>query len=163
MSTTAKQPEPHSSSKLTAAKQNLQYLAFGAKSGVVPSLRTRSFLTTTRYVLKYAIRRLFRYAKYAAVGAIVAAIGGGLLGTVGSGLAFFAAPSIGVGMSIGVLTAVGKFGWKHRGNHFRFGEMKERAQEGRDPNQDEASDATSTEQKRKQELKERRSDVWMRA
>lgn len=36
----------------------------------------------------------------------MAALGGGLLGTIGSGLAFFAAPSIGVGMGIGVITAI---------------------------------------------------------
>ena len=63
---------------------------------------------TRRYMIKYAIKRLIRYAKYAAVGAIVAAIGGGLLGTIGSGLAFFAAPGIGAGMAIGVATAVVK-------------------------------------------------------
>lgn len=33
-------------------------------------------------------------------------MGGGLLGTLGSGLAFFAAPGIGVGMGIGVITAI---------------------------------------------------------
>lgn len=57
-------------------------------------------------MIRYAIKRLIRYAKYAAVGAIVAAIGGGLLGTLGSGIAFFAAPGIGAGMAIGVATAV---------------------------------------------------------
>ena len=67
-------------------------------------------MSLPRYILKYAIRRLLRYAKYAAVGAIIAAVGGTLLGTVGSGLAFFAAPSIGVGMGIGVITAIAKVG-----------------------------------------------------
>jgi hypothetical protein len=46
--------------------------------------------------------------KYAAVGAVVAVIGGGLLGTLGSWLAFFAAPSVGMGLAIGVTTAVAK-------------------------------------------------------
>lgn len=59
-------------------------------------------------MLRYVVRRLIRYAKYAAAGALVAAVGGTLLGTLGSGLAFFAAPGIGAGMGIGVLTAVAK-------------------------------------------------------
>lgn len=59
-----------------------------------------------RYALRYALRRLVRYAKYAAVGALVATLGAGLLGTLGSGLAFFAAPGIGGGMAIGVITAM---------------------------------------------------------
>jgi hypothetical protein len=62
----------------------------------------------TSYAIRYAIRRILRYAKYAAVGAIAAALGGTLLGTLGSGVAFFAAPGIGVGMAIGVITATAK-------------------------------------------------------
>jgi hypothetical protein len=54
------------------------------------------------------IRRLVRYAKYAAVGAVAAVLGGTLLGTMGSGLAFFAAPGILGGMGIGLATAVAK-------------------------------------------------------
>lgn len=61
-----------------------------------------------RYVIKYVIRRLIRYAKYAAIGGVVAVLGGTMLGTLGSGLAFFAAPSLGVGMGIGVITAMAK-------------------------------------------------------
>jgi hypothetical protein len=58
--------------------------------------------------MRYAIRRLLRYAKYAAVGAVVALLGSTVLGTLGSGMAFFAAPGILGGMGIGALTAVGK-------------------------------------------------------
>ena len=49
---------------------------------------------------------MVRYAKYAAVGAVAAVLGGTLLGTLGSGLAFFAAPGILGGMGIGLATAV---------------------------------------------------------
>ena len=51
---------------------------------------------------------MVRYAKYAAVGAVAAVLGGTLLGTLGSGLAFFAAPGILGGMGIGLATAVAK-------------------------------------------------------
>lgn len=71
--------------------------------------------------------RLVRYGKYAFVvrqtlggcfellahllqGGAIAVLGGGLLGTVGSGIAFFAAPSFGVGIGIGIVTALVKVG-----------------------------------------------------
>ncbi|WVF67523.1 hypothetical protein IAT40_002279 [Kwoniella sp. CBS 6097] len=152
--------------RLHHAKVNLAYLALGEKAAVAPaSLTMRSALTTTRYVVRYLIRRLLRYAKYALAGAAIAAIGGGILGTVGSGLAFFAAPGIGVGMGMGVLTAVAKFGWRHRGNHFRGGiwqGMTARALAGNDGATDEASDAASAEEKRRAENRKTREDVWMR-
>lgn len=94
-------------STLHRAKVNAAYLVYGSKAAVAPaSLTTRSALTTTRYVLRYVVRRLLRYTKYALIGGCLAVLGGGLLGTIGSGLAFFAAPSIGVGMGIGVITAI---------------------------------------------------------
>ncbi|WWC90516.1 uncharacterized protein L201_005452 [Kwoniella dendrophila CBS 6074] len=173
-SSSSSQPQPPSdnpkSSRLHKAKVNLEYLALGSQAAVVPaSLTTRSALTTARYAIKYIIKRLIRYAKYAAAGAAVAAIGGGLLGTLGSGLAFFAAPGIGVGMGLGVITGIVKFGWRHRGNHLRGGiwegwsNMKERAQAGHDGSKDEALDAARhEEQRRKTENKETRNNVWMR-
>ncbi|KAK8854640.1 hypothetical protein IAR55_003379 [Kwoniella newhampshirensis] len=164
---TAEPPSDNpAASKLHHAKVNLKYLALGSAAGVAPaSLRTRSILTTTRYVVRYIIKRAIRYAKYAVVGALVAAVGGGLLGTLGSGLAFFAAPGIGVGMGVGVLTAVAKFGWRHRGNHLRGGAwegMKARAQAGRDGAADEKIDASSLKKQQEAESKARRADVWMR-
>jgi hypothetical protein len=53
---------------------------------------------------------MIRYAKYAAVGAIAAVLGSTLLGTLGSGLAFFAAPGILGGMGLGLATAIAKVG-----------------------------------------------------
>lgn len=130
--------------------------------------------------MRYAIRRLFRYAKYAAVGAIVALLGSTVLGTLGSGMAFFAAPGILGGMGIGALTAVGKvclfpltkegltrkFGWRHRGNWFRgdyFANMKQRAAEGHDGAADEKSDAGSVEQAARAEAKRRGEAIPMRS
>lgn len=82
--------------------------------------------TDLRYVLRYVIRRLIRYAKYAAIGGIAAVLGGTLLGTLGSGIAFFAAPSLGVGMGLGVLTAVTKVSKElSRAEHFGTGMEKE--------------------------------------
>ncbi|WVO21334.1 uncharacterized protein IAS62_002642 [Cryptococcus decagattii] len=99
----------------------------------------------------------------------LAALGGGLLGTLGSGLAFFAAPGIGIGMGIGVITAILKFGWRHRGNHFRGGiwegwqGMKTRAQQGKDGAEDEELDAASAEEQQLEaESRDTRRDVWMR-
>ena len=63
---------------------------------------------TVRYALRYLIRRLIRYAKYAAVGAVAAVLGTTLLGTLGSGLAFFAAPGLLGGAGIGLATALAK-------------------------------------------------------
>ncbi|TYJ53507.1 hypothetical protein B9479_005837 [Cryptococcus floricola] len=163
-------PTPQTNTSLHRAKVNASYLLFGSAAAVAPaSFATRSALTTTRYALKYIIRRLLRYTKYALIGGAVAALGGGLIGTLGSGLAFFAAPGIGVGMGIGVITATVKFGWRHRGNHFRGGiwdgwaGMKERAAEGRDPAQDEENDAKGTAEQVKVENQAKRADVWMRA
>lgn len=104
-----------------------------------------------------------------------------MLGTLGSGIAFFAAPSLGVGMGIGVITAMAKvssyrskkgreltlqFGWRHRGNHFRggvFEMMEKRAQEGRDGGADEAMDSKQRGEEVKKASHKVREDVWNRA
>ncbi|WVN86193.1 uncharacterized protein L203_101354 [Cryptococcus depauperatus CBS 7841] len=167
-SPTPKQPTD-TSSRLSNAQTNLSYLLLGPRASVAPaSLKTRSLLKTTRYVVRYLFHRLIRYAKYALVGAAIATVGGGLLGSVGSGLAFFAAPGIGVGMAMGVITAMIKFGWRHRGNHLRGGiwdgwqDMKTRAQEERDGAEDEAQDACSEQERQNVENKTTRANVWMR-
>lgn len=159
--------ESASASGWQRTRTNLTYLALGSSAAVAPaSLRTRTFLTTTRYVIRYAIRRLLRYAKYAAAGALVAAVGG-LLGTLGAPLTFFAAPGILMGSALGLGMGVIKFGWRHRGNFFRtdtFAAMKARAQSGHDGAADEQADADGIElQRRKErEWREKRQDVWMR-
>jgi hypothetical protein len=64
--------------------------------------------TDIRYVLRYIIRRLIRYAKYAAVGGVAALLGGSILGTLGSGVAFFAAPGLLCGMGLGLAGGLAK-------------------------------------------------------
>lgn len=61
--------------------------------------------TSSRYILRYVIHRLMRVAKYAAIGAAVAFVGTGVLGAVGSGVAWFMAPGIGMGMGVGMVWA----------------------------------------------------------
>lgn len=54
-----------------------------------------------------------RYAKYALVGTIVAAVGATALGSVASGAAFFLAPpTIASSVGIGLIWAVGKWGFR---------------------------------------------------
>lgn len=54
------------------------------------------------------VRRMFRVAKYAAIGAAVAFVGTGVLGALGTGIAWFAAPSMGMGIGMGVTWALVK-------------------------------------------------------
>lgn len=58
------------------------------------------------YVLRYMIRRAFRVAKYAAIGAAVAMVGTGVLGALGTGIAWFAAPTMLGSMGLGVGWAI---------------------------------------------------------
>lgn len=65
--TTRDQPQPSSYETL---KHNVSYLAYGSAAGaaaVPASLKTRTILKTTRYVLKYVFFRILRYAKYAVI------------------------------------------------------------------------------------------------
>ncbi|EIW68463.1 hypothetical protein TREMEDRAFT_63631 [Tremella mesenterica DSM 1558] len=146
---------------LQKTRTNLAYLLLGSRASTVPSSRrVRTALTTARYLIRYIIRRVLRYAKYAIIGAAVAAAAG-TLGVFGGGLTFFAAPGILTGMGIGLLTGVIKFGWKHRGNHFRsdLSTMRSRAQAGHDGAEDEALDAEGEARRLDQEKSERRRDV----
>jgi hypothetical protein len=67
------------STKIDTIKQSAAYLMYGSAAGasaVPTSWKTRSVLTTARYVSKYIFWRLIRYAKYAvAVSPIVVALG----------------------------------------------------------------------------------------
>lgn len=49
------------------------------------------------------LRRLFRVAKYAAIGGAVALVGSTVVGALGTGLAWFAAPSISMGIGTGII------------------------------------------------------------
>jgi hypothetical protein len=90
-----------------------------------------------QYIIIFIFWRLVRYAKYAAMGALVAAVAGTAIGSVASGAAFFIAPpDILSGAGLGVLWAVGRFGWR------RARARMETAQRERvDPREDEKADA----------------------
>lgn len=115
------------SSGYETLKNNVSYLAYGSAAGaaVPASLKTRTLLKTTRYVLKYIAFRLLRYAKYAVIvstaeqttrlprvdldlyqGSIGAALGGSLLASIASGAAFFVAPSALISTGVGIGWAV---------------------------------------------------------
>ncbi|KAI5477553.1 blue-light-inducible Bli-3 protein [Pseudohyphozyma bogoriensis] len=94
----------------TALRTNLTYLIKGpANAAAHPaSLRTRSILRTTRYVLKFVFWRLVRYFKYALVGAGVAALAGTFGATMLPWVAAVAVPSVPMAAALGLGTAVVK-------------------------------------------------------
>lgn len=135
---------PNQHTRLSAAKSHLKFM-IDPKTGPQPTqLRTRAFLRSLRYLTVFIFWRLVRYAKYAAVGAIVAAISGTAIGSVASGAAFVIAPTgILGGAGVGLLWAVGKFGWRRaRG---RVG--RKDGEEDADPRRDEGDDAERVEER----------------
>lgn len=129
---------PNSHTRLSTAKKHIQYMIDPKTSPQPGALRTRAFLRSLRYITVFLFWRLVRYAKYAAVGAIVAAISGTAIGSVASGAAFVLAPTgILGGAGVGLLWAVGKFGWRRASHRMR----KKNGEEGADPRKDERDDA----------------------
>ena len=112
-----------SSSALSSAKRNLRYLydpesakAIGARPG---AFRTRALLRSLRYIGIFIFWRIVRYAKYALVGSVMAAIGAS---AIGSGAAFvLAPPTILSSIGVGIIWAMGKWGF----NRLRVGEKIE--------------------------------------
>jgi hypothetical protein len=104
-----------SSSALTSAKRNLHYL-FAPNNPTTPHpahLRTRALLRSLRFIGIFVFWRIVRYAKYALVGSIVAAIGASAFGGVVSGAAFvLAPPTLAGSLGIGLIWAVGKWGFR---------------------------------------------------
>jgi hypothetical protein len=88
--------DAHSRSALTTAKHNLRYL-YDPKTAQGANLptnrRTRATLRLLRSSLIFVFWRIVRYAKYVAIGSLVATIGAGALGTVFSGVGFVLAPT----------------------------------------------------------------------
>lgn len=103
-----------SGSALASAKRNLTYLWNpSANAGHPGRLRTRALLRAFHYIGIFIFWRVVRYAKYAAVGAAVAALGATAFGSVFSGVAFVAAPPTMVAsLGIGLVWAVGRWGFK---------------------------------------------------
>lgn len=75
-------------SALAAARRNFSYLINPSKTTEHPErFRTRAFLRTLHYVGKFILWRIVRYAKYVAIGSLVAAVGATAFGGVVSGVA----------------------------------------------------------------------------
>lgn len=124
------------STALQTTRRNAAYL-FDPKSNPGPAARkTRLLLRSARYIFVFAFWRLVRYAKYAAVGALTAAVAGTAFGTVTGGIGFvFAPPGILAGAGVGLLWGVAKFGWRTAVARVRSGKT-----EGADPRSDERAD-----------------------
>lgn len=133
------QPD-HQKSKLTQTTNTLKYL-YDPTHGPQPAhLRTRSLLRSARYITIFIFWRLVRYAKYAAMGALATAVAGTAIGSVVSGAAFVIAPTgILGGAGVGLLWAVGKFGW-------RRASARVRRERGVDARGDERRDAEGEEE-----------------
>jgi hypothetical protein len=95
---------------LVNARRNFKYLINPQSSDRPGRLRTRALLRTFRYIGQFVIWRLVRWAKYAAVGALVAAISATAFGSVITGAAWLAAPpTVGASIIAASVWAVGKF------------------------------------------------------
>lgn len=145
---------PHSSAStsLAKAKQTASFLLNPADQANAPARRrTRALLRSFRYITIFLFWRLVRYAKYAAVGAVTAAIAGTAIGSVASGAAFIIAPpGIFAGAGIGLLWGLGKFGWRMMARRVRTGES-----DHADPRLDEKAEHAPRE-----EVRPPRADPW---
>ena len=98
-------------SALVNAKRNFKFLISPETSSERPTrLRTRALLRTFRYLGQFIVWRLVKWAKYAAVGALVAAISASAFGGVVTGAAWIAAPpTIGASIFAATIWGVGKY------------------------------------------------------
>jgi hypothetical protein len=125
MATTLASPRPHDSdalaltheaTALTRVRQNLTYLVSPSSpnSPRPASLRLRVLLRSLHALGTFLFWRLYRWAKYAAIGSIVAAVGSvAVAGSVASGAAVFLAPTGIVGSIVaGTVWGVGRWGWR---------------------------------------------------
>jgi hypothetical protein len=101
----------HSRSALATTKRNLRYLYNPTNtSSTISSRRTRALLRVVRSSLIFVFWRIVRYAKYVAIGSLVATLGAGAFGTVVSGAGFVLAPTGILGtVAAGSVYGVGKF------------------------------------------------------
>jgi len=117
--------QQQSNSALISAKRNLSYLVSPTSPAAEKPvrLRTRALLRTFRYVGQFVIWRLVRWAKYIAVGGLVAAIGATAFGGAISGVAWLAAPpTLGASIVAATVWGIGRFAarrlhkrWKKEG------------------------------------------------
>ncbi|OCT50848.1 hypothetical protein CLCR_09198 [Cladophialophora carrionii] len=128
--------DQQSNSALVSARRNFNYLISPTNAERPSRLRTRALLRTVRYVGQFILWRLVRWAKYIAVGSIVAAIGATAIGGAISGVAWVVAPpSIGAGIVAAGIWGVGRFAarrlhakWKKGGGDMGA-EVRERVED----------------------------------
>jgi hypothetical protein len=98
-------------SALVNARRNFSFLISPDSASDRPArLRTRAFLRSIRYLSQFIIWRLVKWAKYVAVGGLVAAVGATAFGGVMTGAAWIAAPpTIGASIIAACVWGVGKF------------------------------------------------------
>lgn len=102
--------DAHSRSALASTKTNLRYLYDPKTANGVSSRRTRAFLRVLRSSLIFIFWRVVRYAKYVAIGSLVATVGAGVFGTFVSGAGFVLAPTGILGTVVaGTTWGIGRF------------------------------------------------------
>jgi len=139
------------STALQQAQRTVSFLVHPDSSNAPARRRTRALLRSLRYIGVFLFWRLFRYAKYAAVGAITAAIAGTAIGSIASGAAFVVAPpGIFAGAGVGLVWGLGKFGWRVLARRVWHGETHDA-----DPRADEQSGHHV-----KEEIRPPRADPW---
>lgn len=124
--------DAQSRSALATTKQNIRYLykPKTAGKGAVSSRRTRAALRVLRSGLIFAFWRIVRYAKYVAVGSLIATVSAGAFGTLVSGVGFVLAPTGIAGTIIAsTVWGVGRFATgrlkKRWGIGLEYGDAKE--------------------------------------
>ncbi|KAH7408617.1 hypothetical protein DE146DRAFT_606166 [Phaeosphaeria sp. MPI-PUGE-AT-0046c] len=133
--------DAHSRSALATTKRNLRYLYNPTTASAnISSRRTRALLRVVRSSFIFLFWRLVRYAKYVAIGSLIATLGAGAFGTVVSGAGFVLAPTgiLGTVMA-GSVWGVGKFVLRRvkgrwdarRGGFVDLDEEEEEMEEGR--------------------------------
>ncbi|KAF2134074.1 hypothetical protein P153DRAFT_353279 [Dothidotthia symphoricarpi CBS 119687] len=85
--------DARSHSALKTTKQSLAYLLNPTSPTAPTKRRTRALLRVFRSSLIFVFWRVVRYAKYVAVGSLVATLGAGAFGTFVSGAGFVLAPT----------------------------------------------------------------------
>jgi hypothetical protein len=129
-------PKTHESQALQSFRRNASYLFRPDKDHRPARFRTRALLKTARYISIFIFWRLVRYAKYALIGSVAAAVAGTAIGSVVSGVGFIVAPTgIFAGAGVGLLWGLGKFGWRTLARRTRGGDVDS------DPRKDELLDA----------------------
>lgn len=102
-----------SKSALRSLKQNVHFLFDPASSTQPARFRTRALLRTLRYASIFIFWRVVRYAKYAVVGSIVAAVSATAFGGMISGVGWILAPPSIIGsVGIGILWWGGRFAFR---------------------------------------------------